>query len=69
MPISDVAEEVDLVLASEERSTNTMHGRVAPPLVIKPPFLVEVVEILCVRFPTPEVEVADLEIGPDCWAD
>ena len=35
VPVADVVEEVDLVLASEERGAHTVHGRVAPALEVE----------------------------------
>lgn len=65
MPVPNIVEEVDLVLAREERRTNRVHRRVTPALVVKPALLVEVVKELGVALATPEVEVADLEVRPD----
>ena len=66
VPVPDVAEEVDLVLVCEKSSANGVHGRVAPAFVVEATLLVEVVKELGVCLSTPEIEVADLKVGPDC---
>lgn len=65
VPVSNVAEEVDLVLVGEERSTNTVYGCVTPSFVVKATLRVEVVEELRVSLTTPEVQITDLEVAPD----
>ena len=65
MPIPDIPKEVYRGLGREERDGDGVHGRVAPSLVVEPAALVEVVEEGGVRRSAPELEVGDLEVGPD----
>ena len=65
VPVSDIREEVDLVLVRKERSADGVHGCVAPALVEELAGVVERGEELHVRVRAEEVEVADLEVTPD----
>jgi D-ribose pyranose/furanose isomerase RbsD len=65
VPIPDIIEEMDLVLIRKESGTDRVHWRISPTLVVEPALLVEEVEELGVGLAPPEVEGADLEIGPD----
>jgi biotin carboxylase len=62
MPVTDVLEKVDLVLAREQGRADRVHGGITPALIIEPALLVEVVEELGVGFASPEIEVANLEV-------
>ena len=55
----------NLFLLREERGADGVHGRVAPALVVESALLVEVLEELHVGLAPPEVQVANLEVGPD----
>ena len=63
--VSYCLEKVDLVLGKEERGGDGVHGGVAPTLIVEVAGLVEVVEEGEVVRGTEEVEVGDLEVGPD----
>ena len=65
--ISDIVEEVDLILASEQCRADGVHGRIAPSLVVKSSCLVQVIEEIHVRLRPPEVEVTEFKVGPD-WS-
>lgn len=66
MSIADLLEEVDLLLFRKQRGPKAVDGRVPPPFVVKAALLVEILEVLGVRFASPKVEVADLKVAPDC---
>jgi hypothetical protein len=66
MPVPNIIEEMDLVLVRKESGTDRVHWRIPPALVIETALLVEEVEELGVGLAPPEVEGADLEVGPDC---
>ena len=63
--VSDILEVVDLFAREQEGDADGVHGRVAPALVEELACPVERVEELAVRFRSEEVQVADLEVGPD----
>ena len=63
--VSYCLEEVNLVFGEEERGGDGVHGRVAPTLIVEVAGLVEVVEEGEVVRRAEEVEVGDLEVGPD----
>lgn len=69
MSVTNVIEEVDLLLFGEERGTDRVHGRIPPSLIIKSTFLVEEFKELHVRLRSPKVKVSDLKVGPDCADD
>lgn len=56
---------MELVLGGEQSGANRVNRSITPALVVEAAGLVEVVEELAVGFASPEVEVADLEVGPD----
>ena len=64
-PLTNLIKELNLLPLREQRGRDRVHGRVAPSLVVEPAALVEVVEEGGVRGPAPELEVGDLEVGPD----
>ena len=64
MLIANVPEPMNLVLVFKKSQRNSVHRRVAPPLVEEPSCSVQVVEVCCVSFAAPEVEGGDLEVGP-----
>lgn len=66
MSVADILEEMNLVLACEERGTDTVNGCVAPTFIVEAAFLIKVVEELRIRLTSPEVKVADLKVAPDC---
>ena len=68
-PLTNLIEELNLLPLRKQRRRDRVHGRVAPPLVVEPAALVEVVEEGGVRGPAPELEVGDLEVGPDWRGD
>lgn len=65
MAIPDIFKEVDLILASEQRSADGMNWCIAPPFVVETTLLVKVVEEFAIRLSAPEIEVADFEVGPN----
>jgi hypothetical protein len=65
MSVSDIVEEVYLILPSKKCRTYAVYGRVTPALVIEATLFVEVLEELGVGFAPPEVHVGDLEITPE----
>jgi hypothetical protein len=56
--IPDILKEVDLVLFGKQRSTNGVHRRIAPSLVVEPSGLVEMFEEIHVGLRSPELEAA-----------
>jgi hypothetical protein len=68
MPVANVIEEVDLILAREERRADTVYRCVAPAFIVKATLLIEELEVLHVRLGTPEFERANLEVGPEVTA-
>lgn len=66
MLVPHIAEKVDLVLWQEQRSRDGVHRGVSPPLVVEPALRVEVVEEGLIGVATPEIEVSDLKVAPDC---
>jgi hypothetical protein len=63
--ISNVVEEVNLILPGEKGSTDRVDGRVAPSFIVEPSCFVEMVKVVEVCLRPPKVEVANLEVGPD----
>jgi len=63
--IADIVEEVDLILARKECGANRVHGGVAPALVVEAPLRIEMLEKLHICLTPPQVEVADLKVGPE----
>lgn len=65
MSVSNIFEEVNLVFGREQSSGDRMDRRIAPPFIIEASLLVEVIEKVDIRLGPPEVEIADLKVGPD----
>ena len=65
MLIANVPEPMNLILVFKQTQRNSVHRRVAPPLVEEPSGSVQVVEICCISFAAPEIEGGDLEVGPE----
>jgi hypothetical protein len=65
MAVPDIFEEVDLVLASEQRSADGMDRGIAPPFVVEPTLLVKVLKEFAICLSAPEIEVANFEVGPN----
>lgn len=59
---------MELVLRRKQCGADGMNRCIAPALVIEAAGLVEVFEELAVGFASPEVEIADLKVGPDWHA-
>jgi hypothetical protein len=53
MTVSDVVEEMDLILLREECSSNAVYGCISPSLVVKPALLIEEIEKFGVGFASP----------------
>jgi hypothetical protein len=53
MSVSDVIEEMDLILLGEECSSNAMHGCISPSLVVKAALLIEKIKEFGVAFASP----------------
>ena len=66
MPVPDIREEVELVFGCKQSSTDRVNGGITPSFIVKATGLVEMVEEFAVRLSSPEVEVADFKVGPDC---
>lgn len=66
MLVPNIIEEMNLVLAREQCGSNGVHWCVAPTFVVETAFGVKMVEVFGISFGTPEAEVADFKIGPDC---
>lgn len=66
VPIPYILEEVDLILLREEGSAETVDRCISPPLVVEPTFRIEMLEVSCVSFTTPEVKISNFKITPDC---
>lgn len=64
--VTNITEEVDLILMGKKRCTNTVDGRIAPSLIIKATLAIQVVEKLGVSLATPEVKISDFKVTPDC---
>lgn len=64
--IPNIIEEMNLVLSGKERGADRVHGSITPAFVVESTLGVEVLEVFGVGFATPEVEVANFEVGPDC---
>ena len=56
--ISDIVEEVDLLLLGEKRSANGVHRRISPSLVVEPSGLFKVVEEVRIGLRAPESQVS-----------
>ena len=65
VPVSDITEEVDLILVCEESSSDAVDGGITPSFVVKATLVVEEFKELRVRLVAPEVEIANLEVRPD----
>ena len=65
VPISNIAEEVDLVFVCEQRRADTVHWRITPALVVETTFPIEEVKELAISLSTPEVEVTNFEVAPN----
>lgn len=66
MTIADVLKPVDLRLVGKEGGAYRMDRSIAPSLIVEAPLLVQVVEEFRVRCCTPEVEVSNFKVRPDC---
>ena len=64
MPVSNVFEEVDLILLQHQGGSDGMNRSIAPALVEETAFLVEEVEIVAIGLRTQEVEACDFKIRP-----
>jgi len=62
MLVPDLTEKVDLVRAGEERCADRMHGRVAPPLVVKASVVIEVVKVRQIGFAPPELHIGYFKV-------
>jgi hypothetical protein len=65
MSITNLFEEVNLILPGEERSPKAVNRGISPAFVVEATLLVKMFEVLCVSLPTPEVKISDLKITPD----
>jgi hypothetical protein len=65
MSVTNLFEEVNLILPGEERSSKAVNGSISPAFVVEATLLVKMLEVLCVSLPAPEVKISDLEITPD----
>lgn len=65
MSVSDIVEEVYLILPSEKCCTYAVYRCVTPALIVEATLFVEVVEELGVGFASPKVHVGDLEVTPE----
>jgi hypothetical protein len=65
MFIPNIIKEMNLALIREQSGSNRMNGRISPSLVVETAFRIEVFEKLHVCFASPEIEIADFEIGPE----
>ena len=64
MVISNVVEEVNLVLSQKKTGSNRVNGCIAPPLIEEATISVERVEEVNVSLRPEEVKVANLEVRP-----
>lgn len=64
MPVSDVFEEVNLLLLQQQAGGNRMHWRVAPSLVEKAAIPIQNLEEIGVGFRSQPVEVPNFKIRP-----
>lgn len=64
MIVSDIVEEVDLVLLEHETGGDRMNRSVTPSFVEEAPVLIEGFEEIKVGLGAEPVKVADLEVGP-----
>ena len=67
MSISNVLEPVYLILIREEGRAETVHWGIAPAFVVEAALSIEVFKVLGISFTTPKVQIANLEITPDCY--
>ena len=65
MLVADVSEKVNLILREEQSSGYRVNRCITPSLIIEPPFFIKEFKVLLVCFSTPEIEVCNLEIGPE----
>lgn len=63
--ITNIVEEMDLVLFRKQRCADAMHWCISPPLIVETTLLIEEIKEFHVSFATPEVEVTDLKVTPD----
>lgn len=64
VPIPDIFPEMYLLFSEHQGNGEGMHRRVPPPLVIKPAFTVQIVEISLVTVRPEEGQGCDFEVGP-----
>jgi len=63
--VTNFPEEVDLILASKEGSSDAVDRCVAPSLIVEATSFVEEVEVFHIRLTSPEVEVTDFKVAPE----
>jgi hypothetical protein len=56
---------VNLTRILKETQGDTMHRRIAPPLIEEATSAVQMSKVIFVRLPSPEAEIGDLEIAPE----
>ena len=64
MVVSDIIEEVDLVLLQHKTSSNGVNRSIAPTLVEETAILVKRLEIVGVSLGAEPFKAADLKVGP-----
>lgn len=65
MLVADVSEKVNLILREEQSSGYRVNRCITPSLIIETPLFIKEFKVLLVCFSTPEIEVCNLEIGPE----
>jgi hypothetical protein len=63
--ITNLFEEVDLILPGEKSCADTVDGGISPSFVVESTLLVQMLEIFGVCFAAPKVEITNLKVTPD----
>ena len=63
--ISNVLEEMDLVLLQEQGSGDRVDWRIAPSFVEEAAILVQGIEVRGVGFRSPQLQAGDFKVGPE----
>ena len=66
MSVANIIEKVNLILSREKCGPNRMYWRVAPSFVVETAALIQMLEKVHIRLRSPEIEVANFEVRPDC---